>query len=233
MASEAAAGPRVDKVIQLVATSSSSWEDAARVAIAEAAKTIRDLDRAVVLEADIFLDQVIPTYRVKLEISFQLDRTRVDNAGVSTQVRRYLVLANQTLPSGGLADLVRAKVAESPSEFHVVVPHSTTAGIYADPATGIVGPSLTADALEATRLEAHARLGSFLHSLAELGSNLSGEVVAGDPVNALRHVLARSSFDEIIVSTLPAGISRWLSLDVPSRIERASNLPVTTLVRDN
>jgi hypothetical protein len=40
-------------------------------------------------------------------------------------------------------------------------------------------------------------------------------------------VLERSSFDEIIVSTLPAPVSRWLRLDLAHRLERRFHLPVT------
>ena len=45
-------------------------------------------------------------------------------------------------------------------------------------------------------------------------------------------VLERSSFDEIIVSTLPPGLSRWLKMDLATRLERAFGLPVVALVQE-
>jgi hypothetical protein len=38
------------------------------------------------------------------------------------------------------------------------------------------------------------------------------------------------AFDEIVVSTLPGGISRWLKLDFPSRVARATELPVRHVI---
>ena len=35
--------------------------------------------------------------------------------------------------------------------------------------------------------------------------------------------------DAVIVSTLPAGVSRWLKMDLPSRIDRMTDAPVTTI----
>ena len=37
----------------------------------------------------------------------------------------------------------------------------------------------------------------------------------------------REEIDEIIVSTLPRRLSRWMAMDLPHRIRRATNLPVT------
>jgi GABA permease len=67
----------------------------------------------------------------------------------------------------------------------------------------------------------------------ELGAEVDGEVGAPSPVEAIGDAIrAVGRFDEIILSTLPPGPSRWLRLDLPHRVERAYNLPVTHLVAD-
>ena len=62
----------VYKVIELVGSSSESWEKAAQAAIETAAKSIRDLRVAEVLEQDIHLeDGKIKAYRTKIKVSFK------------------------------------------------------------------------------------------------------------------------------------------------------------------
>jgi hypothetical protein len=43
------------------------------------------------------------------------------------------------------------------------------------------------------------------------------------------HLLATREFDEIILSTLPEHVSKWLRMDLPHRLHRHSGLPVTTI----
>jgi flavin-binding protein dodecin len=61
------------KIIELVGTSSESWEKAAAVAIAEAKKSLRDLRVADVIDLDITLDEAgeIIAYRTKIKVSFK------------------------------------------------------------------------------------------------------------------------------------------------------------------
>ncbi|HXX22593.1 MAG TPA: dodecin domain-containing protein [Terriglobia bacterium] len=61
----------VYKVIELVGTSTDSWEKAAAVAMKTAAKTLRDLRVAEVKQFDLHLENGKPTYRVKLSVSFK------------------------------------------------------------------------------------------------------------------------------------------------------------------
>ena len=64
----------VYKVIELVGTSTDSWERAADAAIAQASSTLRDLRVAEVKELDVALDEGgIKTYRAKLSVSFKYD----------------------------------------------------------------------------------------------------------------------------------------------------------------
>ena len=65
------------KIIELVGTSSESWEKAAAVAIAEAKKSLRDLRVADVTDLDITLDEAgeIIAYRTKVKVSFKHEGT--------------------------------------------------------------------------------------------------------------------------------------------------------------
>ena len=64
----------VYKFIELVGTSTTSWEDAARTAVETAAKTLRELRIAEVIEEDMQLEggKVI-AYRTKIKISFKYE----------------------------------------------------------------------------------------------------------------------------------------------------------------
>lgn len=64
----------VYKVIELVGSSSKSWEEAAGVAIRKAAKSLRDLRVAEVIQQDVSIENGKPSqYRVKLRLSFKFE----------------------------------------------------------------------------------------------------------------------------------------------------------------
>jgi flavin-binding protein dodecin len=64
----------VYKVIELVGTSTQSWEKAAAAAVERAAKTLRDLRVAEVSELDIQLkDGKVQSYRAKVKVSFKYE----------------------------------------------------------------------------------------------------------------------------------------------------------------
>lgn len=64
----------VYKVIELVGTSSESWEKAASAAVKKASKTLRDLRVAEVSELDMVLnDGKVESYRAKLKVSFKYE----------------------------------------------------------------------------------------------------------------------------------------------------------------
>jgi hypothetical protein len=128
----------------------------------------------------------------------------------------YLIVANQTLASPTLTAAVDERVAAGDARFHVVVPMSPTHG------------GLTWDEAEARR-EAQQRLEALLERLREHGVEASGECGAADPVDAAYDALKQYPADEVLLSTLPPGISRWLHLDVPSRMRAAVRPPVVVL----
>lgn len=64
----------VYRVIDVIGTSSSSWEDAAAQAVSTASKTVRDLRVAEVVKQDIHLEEGgTITYRTKLQLSFKYE----------------------------------------------------------------------------------------------------------------------------------------------------------------
>jgi GABA permease len=134
---------------------------------------------------------------------------------VMTDMRRYLVVANQTLGGGHLLSLLR-ELGEKPSTFHVLVP-----------ATPPVEHPWTE--AEATAI-ARRRLEIALERFRKVGLEVTGEVGDARPLQAIDDVLDRESFDEIVVSTLPPRFSRWLKLDLVHRVEAAYRLPVRHVI---
>jgi hypothetical protein len=128
----------------------------------------------------------------------------------------YLVVANQTLTGPALIAELRARLAGGPAHFHVVVP-----------ATPVVH-RLTWDEQE-TRAAAEDRLAGVVATIRELGGTAEGEIGVSDPIDAVRDALRNRTADGVILSTLPAGHSRWLGQDVPSRLRAAVDVPVAVV----
>ncbi|MFT7597644.1 MAG: flavin-binding protein dodecin [Acidimicrobiales bacterium] len=62
----------VYNVVELIGTSSKSWEEAATVAVEEASKTLRDLRVAEVIQQDLVIeDGTVTMYRTKVRLSFK------------------------------------------------------------------------------------------------------------------------------------------------------------------
>jgi GABA permease len=146
-------------------------------------------------------------------------------------MHRHLVVANQSLDSEELMQLVRERVAAGPAQFWFVVPATPVK----DLATNVMPipmpvmggtPTLPAPPAEARKL-AQAKLDAVLQKLTAAGVRANGTVGDPDPVRAVEEATATGEFDEIIVSTLPARVSRWLHQDLPGRLERRFHLPVT------
>jgi hypothetical protein len=60
--------------------------------------------------------------------------------------------------------------------------------------------------------------------------NVDGSVGNPDPVVAVMDIWDPMKFDDIVVSTLPTGSSRWLGLDLPHRLEKLTAVPVRHVV---
>jgi flavin-binding protein dodecin len=66
----------VYKVVEVVGTSTDSWEKAAKAAVERAAKSLRDLRVAEVIEQDIVIEKgKVASYRTKVKLSFKYEGT--------------------------------------------------------------------------------------------------------------------------------------------------------------
>jgi hypothetical protein len=127
-----------------------------------------------------------------------------------TAMSRYLIVANRTLGGHHLIERIRRAVADGPSEFHVVVPV----------------PDFSHEADEA----AQRRLSAQLDRLASLGAAATGQVVHADPYDATVAAFEQRGADELVVCTLPPGLSRWLGTDLVGRLRRVVGIPITHIV---
>jgi len=145
--------------------------------------------------------------------------------------RRYLVIANQTLAEAELTEAIRQRMEAGPSSFYLLVPNTD----HGDPAARIAQSApLGAPVADATADHLHTehaqhRLGQLLHDLHNLGADADGDIGEADPIAAVDNLLATREFDEIILSTLPQHVSKWLRMDLPHRLHRHTGLPVTTI----
>ena len=135
-------------------------------------------------------------------------------------MRRYLVVANQTLFTKQLEDKLGACLAAGPCRFHVLVPAT-------HPRDHLVWTE------GKDRAIAHRRLSQALDRLRTIGAEAEGEVGDASPFEAIADVLRRhETYDEIIISTHPPGVSRWLGQDLPHRAMRAFAVPITHVVAE-
>jgi len=134
-------------------------------------------------------------------------------------MRRYLVVANQTLGGDHLAARIQTYLEAGPCHFHLVVP-ATPSG---DHLTWTLGEA---------RAVAQRRLDQALAQFRALGAEVTGIVGDRSPMLAIRDALRSAEFEAIVLSTLPPGVSRWLHQDLPRRIRRSFGLPVDHLVVD-
>jgi hypothetical protein len=123
-----------------------------------------------------------------------------------------LVVANVTATSPELLAALEARAERDTCRFTLLVPA---------PAAGAVG-----------REAAQARLDEALELLQTGGLDASGEVGNHDPIGAVSDIWDPSRFDEVVVSTLPTGVSKWLQVDLPGRIRRTTDAQVTHVVAE-
>jgi hypothetical protein len=130
---------------------------------------------------------------------------------------RVLIVANRTAATDQLVEAVRRRASAGPAEFHLLVP-ATPRGLHR-----VIDPE------DAGRDEAGEQLELGLARLSEaLGTEVTGHVGDPDPVAAISDALHERQADELIISTLPRRLSRWMHLDLPRKVS-GLGLPIMHL----
>ena len=138
-------------------------------------------------------------------------------------MRRVLVVAHKTLGGKPLLDELTARIKKGDCSIHLLVPVSHPMGAF------------TEASLQATATKVLEEGMTTVRALDTTGSvDVTGEVGDANPVYAAKVVWNRGEpFDEVIVSTLGTGPSRWLRSDVPRRMAKAVPVPVTHVVSES
>jgi hypothetical protein len=135
-----------------------------------------------------------------------------------THKARVLVVANRTAESPELLDALRTRTVQGPCEFTLLVP-ATPHGI-----------AWAAD-MHAGGDEAEVHREAFVEELRQEGLDVADARVGDpDPLAAIQDECNFNTYDELIVSTLPLHVSKWLKVDLPRKARAATGLPVTHVV---
>ena len=132
---------------------------------------------------------------------------------------RILVVANRTAMSGELRQAMLDRAGRGPAEFVLLVPATAHGASRAMDPYSEMG--------EATTQEERA-----VQAMRDGGLDVvEGKVGDPDPLAAVEDELnLNGPYDEIIVSTLPTHLSKWLKLDLPHKVEGLTDKPVTHVI---
>jgi hypothetical protein len=131
-------------------------------------------------------------------------------------VKRTLVVANQTVGGKELIEHLKHKAEDGPRGFIVICPQSGDD----DGANGDSGG------------DAHERLAHTLSELQDAGLEAVGQVAHSDPYTAVQNALQFYAPDDIVISTFPETRSGWLRSDLVGRVKEATGKPVEHVVSD-
>ncbi|MDQ5807254.1 MAG: hypothetical protein M3320_01110, partial [Actinomycetota bacterium] len=124
-----------------------------------------------------------------------------------TEPARVLVVAHKTAATQALADAVRERAQRGPARFTLLIPKA------------VHGITRIADPEDAPDDEARDVLSLAMPLLEEAaGGRVEGLVGVSSPLDAIQDAINMHGFDEIIISTLPTRFSKWLHLDLPSKL---------------
>jgi hypothetical protein len=136
----------------------------------------------------------------------------VDLDAERDDVKRTLVVANQTVGGRELLEHLKRKAGDEPRRFIVICPQSGDGN-------GQAG-------------NAHERLAHTLHTLEEAGLEAIGQVVHPDPYTAIQNALQFYAPDDIVISTFPETRSGWLRSDLIGRVQSSTGKPVDHVISE-
>ena len=125
-----------------------------------------------------------------------------------SQSARVLVVAHKTAATPALLDAVRERAAAGDATFTLLVPKPTH------------GLDRLAAASEDTGMEEGEQVLALALPLLEeaAGGPVEGKVGSSAPIEAIADAINTDGYDEVIISTLPSRVSRWLHLDLPHKV---------------
>ncbi len=131
---------------------------------------------------------------------------------------QILVVAHKTAATPTLLDVIRKRAEQGGASFHLLIPN----------------PAEHAEITDAERQRRHEDGEHMLELALPLIQQASGRPTEGsvsarhDPFDAIEELIHNGGFHEVIISTLPQHISRWIHNELPRRVEHLG-LPVTTI----
>jgi hypothetical protein len=130
-----------------------------------------------------------------------------------------LVVANQTAESDDLLAALRERAGQGECEFTVLIPATPHGVAWAANMASDKG-----------REEAEEHRDALVGRLRATGLPVKGAIIGDpDPLAAIEDAAHLGSYDELIVSTLPHHLSKWLHLDLQRKAAHATGLPVTSV----
>jgi hypothetical protein len=136
---------------------------------------------------------------------------------MESSAARILVVANKTAATPSLLEAVRERASRGPCEFTLLVPNATH------------GLHKVVDPEDQSQNEAEDTIELALPLLEEAaGTPVDAMIGVPEPLAAIQDAVNLHGFDELIISTLPSRVSKWLKLDLPHKAE-GLGLPVTTV----
>ena len=136
----------------------------------------------------------------------------------SASTARVLVVANRTAATPALMAAVRERAQRGSARFTLLVP-SSAHGLHQ-----LVDPEDQSQSEAETTIELALPL---LEQAA--GTPVDAMIGVPEPLAAIQDAINLHGFDELIISTLPTKVSKWLKLDLPSKAA-GLGLPVTTVI---
>ena len=149
--------------------------------------------------------------RVQRAARRPVEHVVVDLDADRADVKRTLVVANQTVASQPLLDALKRKAGGERRRFIVIAPQSETNGEDGDP---------------------HERLAQTLEKMEQAGLDAVGQVEHHDPYTAIQNALQFYAPDDIVISTFPETRSGWMRSDLIGRVQASTGKPVEHVVSE-